>query len=61
MAAILEIYFKIAVCGIASVFGLGEDDDGVCKSYMWVKPIFFQTCCKRHLCYTYEVMASVLV
>ena len=34
MAVILEIYFIIAVCGIASVFGLSEDDDGVCKSYM---------------------------
>ena len=34
MAVILEIYFKIAVCGIASVFGLGEKDDGICNSYM---------------------------
>jgi hypothetical protein len=34
MAVILEIYFKIAVCGIASVFGLGEHDNGVCRSDM---------------------------
>ena len=34
MAVILEIYFKIAVCGIASVFGLSEHDKGVCKSVM---------------------------
>lgn len=41
MAVILEIYIKIAVCGIASVFGLGEHDNGVCRTVMWVKSINF--------------------
>ena len=33
MAVILEIYFKIAVCGIASVFGLHMNNNNMLTIY----------------------------